>query len=126
MARSLHGLDLHLNPRGPHRELSLELAHLLRAGPDRGWRLSRHAAGWAVGHDQGLPSRLGHRAHHRLLRRSAADLAVENRVLDRFSLRRILSQHAAPGAALSLVLRVAGAAAELRRAVAEADAERAV
>src|SRR6202035_5208443 len=41
-------------------------------------------------------------------------------------LRRILPQHAAAGAALHLVLRAAGAAAEFLGAVDEADAPRAV
>ena len=47
--------------------------------------------------------------------RRAADAAVEDGVLDRLLLCRILPQHAAAGAAVPLVLRAAGTAAAALR-----------
>src|SRR5207237_6257105 len=49
-----------------------------------------------------------------------------NRILGGFRLRRILPQHAAIGAVVHLVLRVAGTLAAVMGIVAEADASRSV
>ena len=107
-------------------ELSLELAHLLGAGPERDRHLSRHAAVRAGSDHRDRDLRLDHCAGIRIGRRRVAHAAVEDGVLDRLRLRRILPQHAAAGAAVSLVLRLAGNAAAHVGALAEADAQCAV
>src|SRR5216684_7475193 len=93
---------------GDFRELSLELAHFLGAGPERDRHLSRHAAVGAGSDDRDRALRLDHCAGVRSGRRRAAHVAVEGGVLVRLRLRRILPQYAAAGAAVSVVLRVAG------------------
>src|SRR5580693_1107920 len=93
---------------GSRCELSLELAHLLGAGPQRDGHLSRHAVVGTAVDDRDRYLRLDHCADLRIGGRRIADAAIEDRVPDRFPLRRILPQHAAPGAAVSLVLRGAG------------------
>ncbi len=92
-------------------ELSLELAHLLGAGPERDRHLSRHAAVRAGPDHRDRNLRLDHCAGIRNDRRRAAHAAVEDGVMVWLRLRRILPQHATAGAAVSLVLRFAGAAA---------------
>src|SRR5882757_3683039 len=111
---------------GGLRELSLELADLLGAGPERDRHLSRHAAVGAGPDHRDRDLRLDHCADIRIGRRRAAHAAVEDRVLAWLRLRRILPQHAAAGAAVYLVLRFAGTPAAVVGALAEADAQRAV
>ncbi len=112
--------------QGRLRELSLELAHLLGAGPERDRHLSRHAAVGIASDHRDRDLRLDHRAGVRSGRRRDAHAAVEGGILGRFRLRRILPQHAAIGAAVPLVLRPAGTAAACLGALAEADPQRAV
>src|SRR6266481_8805384 len=64
-------------------------------------------------------------AQARLDRRRAADTAVEDGVVGRLRLGRIFPQHAAAGAAVSLVLRFAGTTAAIVGTLAEADSQRA-
>src|SRR3977135_1263385 len=59
-------------------------------------------------------------------RRCAPNAAVEDRILGRLLLRRILPQHAALGATVPLVLCIAGTAAAVRGTLDEADVQRAV
>src|SRR3981189_2005693 len=108
---------------GDFRELSLELADLLGAGPERDRHLSRHAAVGAGPDHRDRDLRLDHCAGIRIDRRRAAYAAVEDRVLGWLRLCRILPQHAAPGAAVYLVLRLAGNPAALMGALAEANSQ---
>src|SRR6266576_3565882 len=94
-------------------ELSLELAHFLGAGPERDRHLSRHAAVGSGPDHRDRDLRLDHCAGIRIDCRRAAYAAVEDRVLGWLRLCRILPQHAAPGAAVYLVLRLAGNPAAL-------------
>src|ERR1700686_5577129 len=112
--------------RGGDRELSLELAYLLGAGPQRDRDLPRHAVVGAGPDHRDCALRLDHCAGIRIDRRRDAHAAVEDRVAGWLRLCRILSQHAAPGAAVHLVLRLAGNPAAVVGALAEADAPRAV
>src|SRR6516164_2328395 len=107
-------------------ELSLELARLLGAGPERDWHLSRHAAVRACADDRDRALRLDHSARFRSHHRRAANIAVEDRGLDRLCLCRILPQHAFAGAVVPLVLRAAGTAAARLGTLAEATAPCAV
>src|SRR6202165_2321830 len=93
---------------GRLRELSLDVAHLLGPGPERDRHLSRHAAVGAGPDHRDRDLRLDHCAGIRIDRRRAAHAAVEDRVLGWLRLCRILPQHAAPGATVYLVLRLAG------------------
>src|SRR6202163_5169944 len=85
---------------GDFRELSLELADLLGAGPERDRHLSRHAAVGAGPEDRDRDLRLDHCARGRIGGRRVAHAAVPGGVLDQLRSRRILPQHAAPGAAV--------------------------
>src|SRR6185437_15209360 len=103
-----------------------ELAHLLGAGPQRDRHLSRHAAGGPGSHHRDRAWRLDHCARVRIDRGRPAHAAVADRVTDRVSLCRILPQHAAVGAVVPLVLRLAGTVAACVGDLAEADPERAI
>src|SRR5258705_1923356 len=89
-------------------ELSLELAHLLGAGPERDRHLSRHAAVRAGADHRDRDLRLDHCAGIRIDHRRAAHLAVEDIGPGRLRLCRILPQPAAAGAAVVLVRRESG------------------
>src|SRR5262249_22606675 len=104
------------------RELPLELGHLFRAEPDGDRHLSRLAAVGSGADAEDGAARLDHRSDRGLDRRGDADAAVDSRVLVRPCVRRILPQHAAAGAAVSVVLRAAGTVAARRRSLAEATA----
>src|ERR1700687_2537277 len=120
MARPLHEpVDGVALAHGRLRELSLELAHFLGAGPERDRHLSRHAAVRAGPDHRDRDLRLDHRTCIRNDRRRAAHAALEDGVMGWLRLCRILPQHAAAGAAVSLVLRVAGTAAALMGALDE-------
>src|SRR5229473_4234661 len=111
---------------GDFRELSLELADLLGAGPERDRHLSRHAAVGAGPDHRDRDLRLDPGARLRIDRRRIAHAAVQDGILGRLRLGRILPQHAAPGAAVYLVLRFAGDIAARVGALAQTDAQRAV
>src|SRR6266702_7418603 len=108
------------------RELPLELGNFLRAEPDGNRHLSRYAVVGTGADPEDGSARLDHCADRRLDRRCHAYATIQGRLLVRFLLGRILSQHAAAGAALPVVLRAAGIAAEIGRHLAEATAQRAV
>src|SRR5229473_5745311 len=110
---------------GDFRELSLELADLLGAGPERDRHLSRHAAVGAGPDHRDRDLRLDPGARLRIDRRRIAHAAVQD-ILGRLRLGRILPQHAASSAAVYLVLRFAGNPAAVMGALAEADAQCAV
>src|ERR1700675_3221929 len=92
-------------------ELSLELAYLLGAGSQRDRHLSRHAVVGAGPDHRDRPLCLDSGAGVRGDRRRAEDAAVDGGVVVRLRLCRVLPQHAAPGAVVSVVFCVAGAAA---------------
>src|SRR4051794_13303268 len=111
---------------GSHRELSLELGHLLRAGAQWHRQLSRHAVVGTKAYHRDRDLRLDTGAAIRLDGGRAAHAALEGGRPDRFRLCRILPQHAAPGAAVPVVLRAAGNPAAGMGALDEANVECAV
>src|SRR5258708_12763611 len=90
--------------RGELRELSLELAHLLGAGPERDRHLSRHAAVGTRSDHRARDLRLDHCARARIGRRRIAYAPLKGATLGPLPLFRVLPHLAPPHPPLSFLL----------------------